>query len=114
MFEVGTHLLVPREHPLSGSVTLDQLADQDWILPSAGRPHRVVMEALCRRAGFDPRVAVESDDWAVTAGFVALGLGIAAVNDFVTHPGARVVQLAEGPIQRYRLFWRDEEPGWLP
>lgn len=107
LFEVGSHVLVPATDPRTGPVRFADLAHDRWIVPSPGRPHRVILEGHCRRAGFDPAIALTCDDWEVTAGFVALGLGIAVVNDFVSHPGTRALPLVDAPIQRYRLFWRE-------
>jgi DNA-binding transcriptional LysR family regulator len=75
-------LLLPREHPLAARriVDLADLATSDWIL-TAG-PADYVREATittCRRAGFSPRIIAEADEFAVTQGYVAAGLGVAFV-----------------------------------
>lgn len=108
IFRVGTHALVPPDHPLAQrpSIALADLAASPWILPSPGRAHRVILEAMLRKQGLAPAIATTCDDWMLTAGFVALGLGVAVVNDFVTHPGAVAVPLSDGPVQAYQLFWR--------
>ena len=108
LFVVGSHALVPLQHPLAqhGTVTLADLADSPWILPSPGRAHRVILEAMLRTQGFEPTIVTTCDDWMLTAGFVALGLGVAVVNDFVTHPGTVALPLSDGPVRTYHVFWR--------
>ena len=75
-------VLLPREHPLAARRTVDlpALAASDWIV-TAG-PANYVREATittCRRAGFSPRIVAEADEFAVTQGYVAAGLGVAFV-----------------------------------
>ena len=107
-------VLLPREHPLAGRrlVDLPALATSDWIV-TAG-PANYVREATittCRRAGFSPRIVAEADEFAVTQGYVAAGLGVAfvpllalgAVRDQVvvrrlrTPPEARHIWVATRP-----------------
>ncbi|MCB9674303.1 MAG: LysR family transcriptional regulator [Alphaproteobacteria bacterium] len=115
--EVGTVLLVPPGDPLAGrgTVSLAEVGDRRWVLPARGRPHRTVMEALFERAGIAWAVGAEADDWLVAGRFVALGCGIAAVNDPVEVAGCARVVLVDGPRHTYRLFWRDDaRPPPLP
>jgi DNA-binding transcriptional LysR family regulator len=75
-------VLLPHDHPLAArrSIDLPALADSYWIV-TAG-PADYVREATitaCRRAGFSPRIAAEADEFAVTQGYVAAGLGVAFV-----------------------------------
>lgn len=70
------------DHPLSrrdGPVELDALADEDFVafkrqVGSGLFEHTL---ALCRRAGFVPRVVQQSSDGGALLGFVGAGLGIA-------------------------------------
>ncbi|HKT03876.1 MAG TPA: LysR family transcriptional regulator, partial [Rugosimonospora sp.] len=75
-------LLLPRDHPLARRrvVDLTALATTDWIVTTG--PADYVREATvtaCRRAGFTPRLVAEGDEFAVTQGYVAAGLGAALV-----------------------------------
>ncbi len=75
-------LLLPREHPLAGKrvVDLTSLASNDWIVTAGPANYlRDATIATCRRAGFSPRIAAEADEFAVTQGYVAAGLGVAFV-----------------------------------
>lgn len=109
LWAVGTDLLVPLGHPLAerDRVRTRDLDGLTWILPSAGRPHRVVVEALFAQHSLTWQTAVTCDDWAVMARFVSLGLGIAAVNDCVDGPDVARVRWVDGPRHTYSVFWRE-------
>ncbi len=75
---------------LARGVTLStaELAEQTWI---AGCPRcRGHLVDRCRRAGFDPRIRFESDDYVVVQNLVARGLGVTALPALAlrafTHP----------------------------
>ncbi len=75
-------ILVHDEHRLAKRRFVDtaDLADESWVV-TAG-PANYVRDAtadLCRRAGFAPRVVAEADEFSVTQGYVAVGLGVALV-----------------------------------
>ncbi|MDO9406821.1 LysR family transcriptional regulator [Patulibacter sp.] len=88
---VRTHLLddrmnvmLPAGHALAGRrrIRLDELRDEPWIL---GRrdyvPDEAIFDRACRRAGFEPQMAFESDDYLAIQGFVAAGVGVALAPD---------------------------------
>lgn len=70
-------LILPADHPLSAerTVRIEDLQDDEWI---AGCPlcrgHTV---DTCRSAGFEPRIAYETDNVSAVLGFVSHGLGVA-------------------------------------
>jgi len=86
-----THLLddpvyiaLPIGHPLARRrrIGLVDLAEEPWLLgagPSC--PDQVLFRSACREAGFEPRVAIESDDYNAIQGFVASGVGVALIPD---------------------------------
>ena len=61
-----------------GSVPLAELAAEQWIVPGPCLCRTAVNEA-CRRAGFSPSVAAETNDYQAMIGLVAAGVGIALV-----------------------------------
>jgi len=75
-------VLLPADHPLAARRTIDlaDLADTDWVVTTAA-PGYVddITVATCRRAGFTPRVVAEGDEFTVTQGYVAAGVGAALV-----------------------------------
>lgn len=102
------HLALPRDHPLAGRspVRLVELADEPWL--SGLRPSscgEVIVQA-CRDAGFDPRIAFESDDYGVLQGYVAAGLGFTLLPDMALptlHPD--VVVRPTRPEAPTRRVW---------
>ena len=78
---------LPVDHPLATRPTVDliDLRDEDWMfacLSGTCADSNVVLRA-CRDAGFQPRIAYQSDDYFAIQGLVASGMGVAL------HPRAR-------------------------
>lgn len=71
---------LPADHPLTGaaSVPMEALADEPLILSSrqAEPAAADVALAVCRKAGFAPRIAHEAHDLHTLLGLVACGLGV--------------------------------------
>ncbi|MGH7291715.1 MAG: LysR substrate-binding domain-containing protein, partial [Myxococcota bacterium] len=71
-------------------VAIAELADENWI---AGCPRcRGHLLELCGRAGFEPRIGFETDNFVAVEGLVAQGIGVAtlprmAVESFPLMPG---------------------------
>ncbi len=75
------HLVLPHDHPLAGRSQL-RLADLDedsWVQTSAASPCARYVVRACHRAGFEPRVSFESDDYQTVQGLVAAGVGVALI-----------------------------------
>lgn len=98
---VGTDDLLavlPAGHPAAdrGRVELADLAGADWI---AGCPRcRGHLLEACDRAGFEPRIAFETDNVVAVEGLVAQGIGVAtlprlAVESFPPLPGVVTLPL---------------------
>ena len=92
---VGTDDLLavlPDGHPAAAGERVDvsALADENWI---AGCPRcRGHLLELCGRAGFEPRIGFETDNFVAVEGLVAQGIGVAtlprmAVESFPLLPG---------------------------
>jgi DNA-binding transcriptional LysR family regulator len=78
--------VLPARHRLASrkTLTVADLAEEDWIVPHAGGPargYREELERLCADAGFAPRIAFETDDLQAAQAFVAARLGIALMHD---------------------------------
>jgi DNA-binding transcriptional LysR family regulator len=73
--------ILPADHPLAKRrrVALEQLSEEPWVASSDMGGCRAIMEMLCREAGFEPRVAFESDDYLTVQGLVAAGVGVAMI-----------------------------------
>lgn len=72
-------LVVSSGHPLAGSsgVRLDAVRDEPFIVLEPGYGMHSIVESLCQRAGFRPRVAFQGQDLHTVRGLVSAGLGIA-------------------------------------
>lgn len=78
------YVILPRTHPLARRRTLRlaDLADEQWTLGSTGScPDTSIFLRTCQAAGFEPRIAFESDDYPAIQGFVAAGMGVSFVPD---------------------------------
>jgi DNA-binding transcriptional LysR family regulator len=77
------YLVLRRDDPRAASATvrLADFADDSWL--SGVRPSSCgeAVVAACREAGFEPRIAFESEGYEVLQGYVAAGLGVTLLPD---------------------------------
>ncbi len=86
LFEDPMYVALPAGHPLAGAprLRLADLAADNWMLTTtATGPDSDIFTTAARRAGLNPRVAFQYDDYAALLGFVAAGAGIAVIPDMV-------------------------------
>jgi DNA-binding transcriptional LysR family regulator len=75
------YVVLPAGHPLAHKrqLRLADLAADAWIGGGPGSEcHRVISRA-CGAAGFDPRIAFETDDYGAVQGLVAAGVGVSLI-----------------------------------
>lgn len=87
-------LVVPDAHWADDGVQLADLAGERWISGPPRAQNQVALEWAAARAGFEPDVAFETTDYAVTMTLVASGLGPAFVPRLIlpsAPTGVRVV-----------------------
>ena len=74
-------LALPAIHPLAEAerVSLGELHDEPWVQTSASSACARHVVRSCHAAGFEPRVAFESDDYQTVQGLVAAGVGVALI-----------------------------------
>jgi len=78
------YVCLPAGHRVAGKrrLTLADLAEEAWIMGVTGRcPDGLILERACQAAGFEPRVAFQSDDYVAIQGFVAAGVGVCLIPD---------------------------------
>jgi DNA-binding transcriptional LysR family regulator len=100
------HVVVPEGNRLArrDAVSLKDLEEEPLVLPRRDTPagrFRSVVEHLCARAGFAPRVAYELDDLPAAQAFVAAGIAVAPMHGLILAtlpPGATARPLAERPV----------------
>jgi molybdate transport repressor ModE-like protein len=75
------HLVLPADHPLASKqrVRMSDLEAEPWIQATTRCACRRHVQTACSTAGFEPRVAYESDDFQVVQGLVAAGVGVALI-----------------------------------
>lgn len=105
-------LIVQTGHALATArrISLADIAEFPLVLPRAGLQHRRMIDDAFRRAGVEYRAALETEGWEVMKHYVALGFGIAIVNDLcLAHsvpPEIVARPLADlFPERVYRAIW---------
>ena len=75
------YLALALDHPLANkrNLRLSDLAGDAWIEGTPNCACAEMTRRACERAGFIPRIAFESDDYAAIQGFVAAGVGVALI-----------------------------------
>jgi DNA-binding transcriptional LysR family regulator len=78
LIEDPMYLVLPRDHPLADRrrVRLADLAGEAWIGGQADCECNRLMTRACAIAGYEPRIAFETDDYTAMQGFVAAGVGV--------------------------------------
>lgn len=71
-------LFVPKGHRLATRkhVTLEEIAEEDFILMREGYALRVTIDEIFEQANIAPTIVFEGEEAATIAGFVAAGLGV--------------------------------------
>ena len=98
-------LVLPDGHRLAGSggIRLDAVRDEGFVMLEPGYGMRSIVEALCRSAGFRPRVAFQGQDLHTVRGLVSAGLGVA-----IAPPGRTSRQASHGGA----LGWHEVDITW--
>jgi len=81
------YIAMPTGHPLADAepLSLGAFADEPWMLSMPTNcPDQRLFRRACLEAGFEPRIALENDDYSAMLGFVAAGLGVTLVPEMVT------------------------------
>lgn len=75
------YALLPEHHPLAGksSLSVRDLSRESWALDSAWSGFAEYVVALCRKAGFEPRINAHCRGFEILAAMVAEGCSIAIV-----------------------------------
>lgn len=83
LLEDPMNVVLPLGHPLAdkAKVRLKDLEAEHWIQTSQNCPCCTIVNDACRRAGFEPQIAFETDDYLTIQGLVAAGVGVAMIPD---------------------------------
>jgi DNA-binding transcriptional LysR family regulator len=99
-------LVLPADHPLARKrhLRLADLADDPWIAGTTDCECNRLITRACAAAGFEPRIAFETDDYTAMQGFVAAGVGVSLMaelglssvrDDIVVRPLGRETPVRE-------------------
>jgi DNA-binding transcriptional LysR family regulator len=99
------YVVLPVGHPLVArpELPLGALESETWVDTPFGTEARRLLVSVCRRAGFTPRVAFESDDYATVQELVAAGAGVALIPSLALRrppSGVTLRPLAGEPVSR--------------
>ncbi len=84
LFDDPMYVALPAGHPLADEVPLQlaSFAQEPWMLATTHScPDSRLFLRACHAAGFEPRIAFQSDDYPAILGFVAAGVGVALIPD---------------------------------
>lgn len=72
---------MPADHPLARkrTIRLADFADDSWIASDRDCECNRLINRACAVAGFEPRIAFETDDYTAMQGFVAAGVGVSLI-----------------------------------
>ena len=81
LLEDPMYLALPLDHPLAHRrrVRLADLAAEPWVAGTADCECNKLISRACAVAGYEPRVAFETDDYTAMQGFVAAGVGVSLI-----------------------------------
>ena len=112
-------VLLPAGHRLAldgDDVRLEDLAEEEWILGHAtlGCPDTRILTRACQEAGFEPRIAFNSDDYLAIQGFVAAGVGVSMIPDMalIAIRDDVVVKRVEGVAPQRRIWAATLKGSW--
>ncbi|MBJ7003061.1 LysR family transcriptional regulator [Streptomyces griseofuscus] len=116
--EQKLRLVVPADHPLAGRrrIRLAEAAEENFVTLEPGYGLRRITDALCREAGFAPRIAFEGEEAETLRGLVAAGLGVALLPP-PTVPRPGVVELsvtAPRAVREIGVAWPADRPDTPP
>src|SRR3954447_22743420 len=108
-------VVLPASDPLARrkrTVSLDELAERDWVLFGPDHGLSELILGVCARAGFTPRRTVQTGQVAAAAPLAAAGLGVTLVPSNVVPRGldAAARRLKSPVVRRLVAFTRQDWP----
>jgi DNA-binding transcriptional LysR family regulator len=97
--------ILPAGHRLAKRrpLSLADLGEEPWVASTLSCGCRQITEAVCRQAGFRPKVAFETDETSAAQALVAAGVGITLMPRLALttlHPGVVARTLTDAPSRR--------------
>src|SRR3954471_13074133 len=90
LLEDPMYLALPLDHPLAHRrrLKLEDLAGEAWVAGAADCECNRLISHACAAAGYQPRIAFQTDDYTAMQGFVAAGVGVSLIAEL----GLRIVR----------------------
>jgi DNA-binding transcriptional LysR family regulator len=81
LLEDPMYLALPHDHPLAHRrrVRLEDLSGEAWVAGADDCECNRLISRACAMAGFQPRIAFQTDDYTAMQGFVAAGVGVSLI-----------------------------------
>jgi DNA-binding transcriptional LysR family regulator len=97
LLEDRLRLALPPGHRLADRprIALTELADETWIQGVRRGSTLATLPAACRQAGFEPRIAFQTDDPMAWQGLVAAGVGVAVIPQLMLPTARRDIAVRE-------------------
>ena len=97
--------ILPAGHRLARRrrLSVSDLGEEPWVASTSAIGCRRITEAVCREAGFEPKVAFEADETLAAQALVAAGVGVSLLPHLALttrHPGVVVRTLTDAPERR--------------
>ncbi len=106
LFDDPMYVALPSGHHLTAcsELRLGDLADEPWMLATTTNcPDARMFKRACHRAGFEPMIAFENDDYHAILGFVAAGVGVSLIPDLAVRAAREDVVIRSlvpgGPVR---------------
>jgi LysR family transcriptional regulator, hydrogen peroxide-inducible genes activator len=106
-------LVLPPGHRLSGkrAVGLAELAQEPFVAMKAGYGLRELLEAVCEKAGFEPRIGVETSQLGSVVGLVLAGVGVTVLPEMAAGTEGRRIRIRDAHAYRdLGVIWRQGQP----
>ena len=82
-----------------------------FVAMKAGYGLRELLEAVCRKAGFEPRIGVETSQLGSVVGMVLAGVGVTVVPQMAAGPEGRRIRIRDAHAYReLGVIWRQGQP----
>jgi DNA-binding transcriptional LysR family regulator len=99
--------VLPARHRLSKrrAIRLNELADESWVVPKHPNDFRLLFDALCRDAGFQPQIAIETLDPHAAIALADAGVGVLIAPALALRSSSRVATVTVRDIPAARSLW---------
>lgn len=88
LYTVEQKLILHKTHPLAKkrSISIKDINGEQLIVPTMGKPHRIMIDRMLMDAGIKWKPSIEADGWDLITKFVSFGMGLAIVNSYCELP----------------------------